>query len=205
MTERTHMNEYIEFIHKQQYEGVTNKKWHAENFKTEDEKNYEDAGGGFVWPEKFMPDIVRRIEYGNLFAYLYRRFGIPSWGSDDHKEIANWYITTPDPAVALRISPKPNRSSIAVLNSGINHNFGYVIDTGVYRDRRNDRQVKAVEQALSAAMLDLLSPVFVRDVPIDAAGCVLDGSSALESECDCWEWAGYGVHSDYFKERYPEE
>lgn len=39
------------------------------------------------------------------FAYLYRRFGPPFTGSDDHKHLAAYILTTPDPDVFLEIIP----------------------------------------------------------------------------------------------------
>lgn len=35
------------------------------------------------------------------FAYLWRRFGPPALGSDDHKGLASYYIGTPNPGVLL--------------------------------------------------------------------------------------------------------
>ena len=166
--------------------------WQAENFEFKKNINYENAGGGFVWINKeFLPDEIKKVEYGNLFAYMYRRFGIPQHGSDSHKEIANWYITTPKSNVALRVSPRP---------SGISHSFGYVINLGVYGDRFNEQQKSIVKKALVSAMSDLLTPVYVRDVPITAAGRTEDH----ETECDSWLWAGYGVPVEHFEEKFGE-
>lgn len=39
------------------------------------------------------------------FAYLWRRFGPPWLGSDDHKDLARWVLTTADPEVWLVMSP----------------------------------------------------------------------------------------------------
>lgn len=169
-----------------------NDKWKAENFDITSWANRENASGGFVWVEDFLPDKFKLVEYGNLFAYMYRRFGIPQFGSDDHKEIANWYITTPDPAVALRVSPRP---------SGVNHSFGYVIDQRIYDNWQSKSQVNAVQKALSIAISDLLTPVFVRDVPINAIGRV-KRKDALDNACDEWKWAGYGVSIEYFEKEY---
>lgn len=170
-------------------------KWHAENFNFNTQARYDNAGGGFVWIEDFLPEQFIKAEYGSLFAYMYRRFGIPQYGSDGHKEIAIWYITTPDPHVALRVSPKP---------SGIEHSFGYVIDLRIYNDRRKEKQVKAVQKAMIAAILDLLTPVFVRDVPIDAIGISKGSADIYDNACDVWRWAGYGVPVEYFETQYKE-
>ncbi len=171
------------------------KKWHSKIVKHPTVSDgWRGAMGGLVFVEDFMPDDVRKMEYGPLFAYMYRRFGVPEWGSDSHKEIANWYITTPDPNVALCVSPRP---------SGITHSFGYLVNIKKYNDRRDDPNTEAaVKKALTAAMLDLLVPVFVRDVPINGIGRVVE--HAKMKSVDEFEWAGYGVDHAYFEKAYGE-
>lgn len=171
------------------------KRWHSENTKEKHTRTWDTAMGGFVWTEDFMPDEIKTMEYGPLFAYMYRRFGVPEYGSDSHKEIANWYVTTPDPSVSLCVSPRP---------SGVEHSFGFSIDMSVYNDRRNSEQIKSVESALSKAMLDLLTPVFVRDVPINGNGLIPNDSPLMKTDDECphFEWAGFGVVHEYFKDRY---
>ena len=39
------------------------------------------------------------------FAYLWRRFGPPWLGSDEHKDLAAYYLTTEDPEVYLSVTP----------------------------------------------------------------------------------------------------
>lgn len=50
---------------------------------------------------------VKKIDYGKLFTYAFRRFGLPNAGSDGYKEIANWYLKTPLPDLLLIIRPTP--------------------------------------------------------------------------------------------------
>ena len=172
-------------------------KWHAETWKgvkKEEARLWRGAKSGFVDPGKFA-ELTGNAEYGPLFAYMYRRFGVPEFGSDNHKEIANWYITTPDKNVVLCVSPRP---------SGCRHSFGYMMNIAVYDDwryRNNDTQIKKVEAAIRAAMVDLCTPVFVRDVPINAAGRVPDDSD-IEEECPPFAWAGYGVDHTYFEKEF---
>jgi hypothetical protein len=33
---------------------------------------------------------VKEIDYGKLFTYAFRRFGLPNKGSDGYKDIAEW-------------------------------------------------------------------------------------------------------------------
>lgn len=50
---------------------------------------------------------VKEIDYGKLFTYAFRRFGLPNAGSDSYKEIANWYLKTSNPDLLLIIRPTP--------------------------------------------------------------------------------------------------
>lgn len=50
---------------------------------------------------------VKELDYGKLFTYAFRRFGLPNAGSDGYKEIANWYLKTPHPDLLLIIRPTP--------------------------------------------------------------------------------------------------
>jgi hypothetical protein len=45
------------------------------------------------------------LDYGHLFTYCFRRFGYPNWGSDSYKDIAQWFLTTPNPDLVLCIRP----------------------------------------------------------------------------------------------------
>lgn len=151
-------------------------KWSTKLFVFKEKEKYENGMGGFVWVEDFLPNKLIKCKYGELFTYLYRRFGIHHTGDKD-REIARWILTTPDENVALVVSPRP---------SGITHSFGYVINRKTYRGRMDSKQVLAVQSALSAAMLDLLFPVWVRDIPINCLG-IMDVEDAVmmdDEGCD---------------------
>ncbi|ELG7182163.1 TPA: hypothetical protein ACXNGJ_003920 [Pseudomonas aeruginosa] len=45
------------------------------------------------------------IQYGPLFAYMFRRFGYPNVGWDDYKELAKYILTTPNPDMLLQVVP----------------------------------------------------------------------------------------------------
>jgi len=167
------------------------KKWHARLWKEKGE-SWHGAMAGIADPGECADDILTDGDYASLFVYMYRRFGIPMSGSDPYKEIACWYLTTPDPAVALIVSPRP---------SGLRYSFGYFIDTNVYGFNSHD-DIEAIrlkiEPSLKQAMEDLLIPTNVRDAYINAIGRILDDMRVKET-CDYFKWAGYGVTYDYYK------
>jgi hypothetical protein len=164
-------------------------KWHAAAWDMpKDIRRWEIAGGGFTWAEQFLDEETSKIEYGPLFVYMFRRFGVSEWGSDPYKDIACWYLTTPDPHVVLWVKP-------CVL--GAKYSFGYGVAGDTYDNGRDDAQVAAVNQALRAAVRDLLVPTNVRDTCINAAGRVADED--VTDSVPYFPLAGIGVGHDYLR------
>lgn len=167
------------------------KKWSAVVFKGNGER-WQGAMAGIADPGKYTDALLPNGDYASLFTYMYRRFGAPISGSDPYKEIACWYLTTPNAAVALMVSPRP---------SGLRYSFGYLIDTNVYNYHSHD-DIEAIrvkiEPFLKQSMKNLLIPTNVRDVFINAIGKVSDDEE-VKITCDYFKWAGYGVTSDYYE------
>jgi len=167
------------------------KKWRTKIQKTNGEK-WQGAMAGIADPGQYADDIFPQGNYASLFVYMYRRFGIPVSGSDPYKEIACWYLTTSDAAVALIVSPRP---------SGLRYSFGYLIDTNIYGYNSHDDvetiRIK-IEPSLKLSMKDLLIPTNVRDVYINAEGLIGNDMEVKET-CEYFKWAGYGVTPDYYK------
>lgn len=167
-------------------------------------------------------------EYGNAFAYLWRRFGPPTEGCDPHKDLVSYTLTTDRPDVFLWVDPRP---------SGVQYSFGYMLSedltqlvseeayarrvAGVgYGEGEKDGEITGpVIKSLTDAMKDLLRPVFIRDVAVTVLGKVSD--SGMDEYCwgdrddydtdQDWDdvkdlltfadrsiYAGYGITSDYF-------
>lgn len=168
------------------------RKWHAKSWKMKgNTESWRGAMAGYVDPGEFAADILPDGDYASLFVYMFRRFGISEHGSDPYKEIACWYITTPDPAVVLVVSPR---------SSGLRYSFGYEINLDTYNDFSRDIEpIKEVESALKEAMKDLLTPTNVRDTFINAVGRVSDDDIGMTKICNYFKWAGFGVTSDYYK------
>ena len=120
------------------------------------------------------------------FLYLFRRFGYPKYGSDPHKDIAVYWLTTPDPHIIMSCCPR----------ASIHWSFGYAVSPLLrtyLNETRNDIQPR-VHRACCAAMRELLRPVFIRDAPYNILGFVPPDSVWLR-----WKHAvrstqaGYGV------------
>lgn len=167
-----------------------NMKWHAEIWNYPRHETWQGAKGGQIWPGDIAIETIGDINFGTLFAYMFRRFGPAEHGSDDYKDIANWFLTTPDKNVVLTVSPNP---------SGCQHSFGYIVNKDVYIGRWDEDQIKLIVGALKIAMKDLLFPTYVRDVFINAAG---ETEDIIQGHCDYFKWAGYGIDHAYFEKRF---
>jgi hypothetical protein len=140
------------------------------------------ANGHALAREAFGEAACRRPVGGLLaFAYLWRRFGPSPDGYDDYKELASYYLATPDPEVGLWVSPRL---------SGLAMGVGYVVTEALmeqvlreYAARRSGRRwrpeppwredpgsVGRVGRALMAALVELKRPVGVRDSAMSVLG-----------------------------------
>ncbi len=62
-------------------------------------------GENFGDPSPVFSLFPKTIDYGHLFAYLFRRFGYPNVGWDDYKNLVCYMLTTPLPNLFMRITP----------------------------------------------------------------------------------------------------
>jgi len=167
--------------------------WHTTTWDEPDDISvWEIAGGGFITPDEWVRPDFMDMDGGMLFMYMFRRFGPSAWGSDPYKEIACWYLVTPNPDVILWVSPHP---------SGGYRSFGYGVNSGKYTNRRDPAQKAEVIVSLRAALEDLKAPVLLRDIAMNAFGLV-DIEWPEDDETDprlpAFKWAGYGVEPSYF-------
>lgn len=79
--------------------------WHSKQV-TDFEGDYTGAMGGIFWLDKDAKEILGgEINYGEAFAYLFRRFGYPRSGWDDYKALVHYYLSTPMDGVVLIVEP----------------------------------------------------------------------------------------------------
>lgn len=131
----------------------------------------EQYAGGMLFTMFRLADVAFGKDVADesgvsLFAYMWRRFGPPWFGSDEDKELAEWVISTRLDGLFLVVSPKGGalRHSFAVL-------YGMAQIGRFPADGYSDNAaVLECRAELVRTMRDLLNPVFVRDVPINALG-----------------------------------
>jgi len=128
-------------------------------------------GDSYFWMDELAKEVfgdnAKTCEGLIAFAYLYRRFGPPTHGCDDHKEIAAYYLTTDIEGLVLFFTCSASPIKLC---------FGYMRNSGVlYKlpprgsEDPNPFQLEC-RKALMDAMRELLEPVWVRDLPINILG-----------------------------------
>ncbi len=132
------------------------------------------------------------VEYGDLFAYMYRRFGPPTVQTDNHDDLAGgWLIDTPDPQVFLSV-----KASLVGAWHGI---VPYLVvrDPADHpKDLLPPGRAEEAKAAYRAALLDLLRPVGVRDSQFNALGHVGDDDPLLEEDDLDDDSPGYGLMAE---------
>lgn len=84
--------------------------------------NMTGASSGIFDPGKLALEEIGGVNWGELHAYMTRRFGPPNIGSDPYKEIARWVVTTPMDGLHLSITISPNSADLL---------FGYIMDRDI--------------------------------------------------------------------------
>lgn len=159
-----------------------------------------------LWRRGFGKDPVlkstplRDVSYGTLFAYMYRRFGVPPLPGDDYKDLCGgWMLSTPSSSLVVLVRPSlssPERcfSPILLREQGM-PKYSDPSELGL-----SDGQVQDLANAYRTLLIDLLRPVCVRDKIINALGMVDHGHPLARSnsdgehlfEVDWHASAGYG-------------
>jgi len=91
----------------------TPRAWRAQ--LVENLSGYRCAGMGTLHSHRDrVAKILKKGDYASLFAYLWRRFGPPVHGWDDHKEMVRYFLTTPMEGVLLGFDCSPGGLDLSV-------------------------------------------------------------------------------------------
>lgn len=134
-----------------------------------------------------------KLEYGNVLAYLLRRFGYPNMNWDGCKDIAQYKLTTPMANLWLSISvghptfPTFGYITLKEIDSQAWQENDTPIESGDLRDR--------IITALKTTIDDLARPVSVRDWFINIAGKVndLEGEVVERSHHAGYSWQSVSI------------
>jgi len=162
-------------------------------------------------------EVARAKDSGlPLFTYMYRRFGPPWSGSDDHKEVASYKLTTSDPRIFLDVSIKGYALDFCfrfLITKELQDEYSAYMDHRIsqvgHREGREPRAWREgspirqhVNEVLIEAMKELLRPVWVRDIPMNILGLVEEEDA--EDSVEPSIYAGYGVPKEAMDARIKE-
>ena len=102
-------------------------KWHTKQIE-EFDVEYTGAMTGFFDMGQYADAALPALNPGDIFIYLFRRFGYPRIGWDGRKELVQYYLTTPMDGVLLSVRPN-------VPGGGI---FGYMLRIDLDVECEND-------------------------------------------------------------------
>ncbi len=153
---------------------------------------------GVFRPGDIARELFPTMRGADLFTYCFRRFGYPSSGWDDYKEICRYNVTTPEPDIFLTITPHCGRSG---QDSWLS--FGYLIEKALEEEyyqlltRRGHQDALSTRgnTALTEALKDLRRPVPIRDVLITCTGPLLaeGDEEELPAQVSPFVGAGFGI------------
>lgn len=129
-----------------------------------------------------------------LFAYCWRRFGPPWCGSDNYKELVNYYLTTRIDGMFLRVSCKAMELEYCFGVAWDDRIQSQLPDWPPEDDGASLPIVSECKAALVEAMRELLRPVRVRDVSINCLGRCEHAEEGEEAEVS--RYAGFGVDKE---------
>jgi hypothetical protein len=173
-------------------------------------KAYAGASIGIFDPGKIAESVLGGIRGGQLFAYLFRRFGYPNDGWDDRKELASYLLNTPMCDVFLSVTPyMAGDFEDRLLKDRTRHMFGYCISQEIEEQlyaipaskHRESEIYQQCNAAFEAAIRDMLRPVFIRDIAINCHGRIEDDAlDAMPNEAKRCNEAGYGIPQAFFED-----
>lgn len=125
------------------------KRWRELSFRS-----YVDDGRSMCLSNPIVKSVIGdEIDYGKLFAYLFRRFGYPNRGWDDYKELVTYYLTTPHPGMVLEITPYVGGTSAISLRFLVETSTSYAIEAYAQR-HRNEWKVRSLDWAEAQGLPD---------------------------------------------------
>lgn len=172
--------------------------------QVQDIDNWDICGSSMVYsPREAARDTFGAPDYdtrGNQVMYLFRRFGYPIHGWDDHKSIMDFFLTTPDPDIILWCKPYgiPDMSfgfgiSLALSKAAEAAEFAWRCTTPRTEEWKSTPFYQRIDRAIRSAMHELLRPVYIRDTDYNLLGRVKEDAPAFRKAAEHSPQAGYGI------------
>jgi hypothetical protein len=96
---------------------------------------YSGGRTGVFSPGREAAAVLGETDYGQIFAYLFRRFGFPRFGCDPHKQLVEYILTTPMEGVLLTASP----------GSDTWLSFGHLLSPDLFRATISEEQAEIAQ------------------------------------------------------------
>jgi len=117
-------------------------------------RSYVEDGVSMCLSDPIIRSVIgEEIDYGKLFAYLFRRFGYPNRGWDDYKQLVTYYLTTPHPGMLLGITPYVGDTSAISMRFLVEAKTSCAIDAYGQR-HRNAWEVRSLDWAEAQGLPD---------------------------------------------------
>ena len=149
------------------------------------------AGGPGVDLDRWADEVFGgKVPGPWLCCYMLRRFGWPNAGSDDHKNLVSWDLTTPIKGLWLCVTP---------YLGGSNLHFS-ILYNKVVGDKITRFHIQ-VRAAIKAVMRDLMRPTSVRDISFTPFGDIERTPEAIahySNQPSAPRWDGAGYTPEYY-------
>lgn len=168
---------------------------------------YNECTVGMLDPGSIAENVFSEINGGELFAYLFRRFGYPNIGWDKEKQLVEYAITTPIDDLFLTVFPYTggNRPDL-MFGYSLSRSIEEAVSKEVFGNREiphwewekwsPDTLLYRCNEALKQALLDLKRPVYIRDIAINCLGKIKDELDTFDEPAKVYEFAGYAIKKE---------
>jgi len=109
--------------------------FHAEPARPKKDLRYHGVGSGIIDIGSEAEEILGEINYGEAFAYLFRRFGFSAFGCDDFKDLVKYILTSPVEDTFLVVKP----------NTATDISFAYLVPDKIYGEILREDSTPVIE------------------------------------------------------------
>lgn len=122
-----------------------------------------------------VPALGKLVDHGAILTYMFRRFGYPNDAWDRDSSIASYLISTPNPAMILKVEPHVTGSSLLSFSFMVDDRLLPILDLGAQRRAEismweKKDPLRPLAEAAWETLEDLLTPVEAGVMQINVKG-----------------------------------
>jgi hypothetical protein len=149
-------------------------------------ERYHSALYGLFQPGEVAVEVLPPLSGIQVFAYLFLRFGTPTWPWDQSRDMITYVLTTPVAGAYLSVTPHISAQPGTRFDDR-RLMFGYVLASTLASEAfltpshvwETTSLYRAIKDGLRLALTDLLRPVLLDGQAINSAGMVTDQLACL--------------------------